>query len=95
VITGCNQWDSGLDVVVEGTAARVTDDAVLSRVASVFASKWDGRWQYIARDGCFRDPDGSGEVTVFSVTPVKVFAHAKGDPFGATRHVFREDGQGG
>jgi hypothetical protein len=25
---------------------------------------------------------------VFSVTPVKVFAHAKGDPFGMTRHLF-------
>jgi hypothetical protein len=25
---------------------------------------------------------------VFSVTPVKVFAHAKGDPFGATTHRF-------
>jgi hypothetical protein len=25
---------------------------------------------------------------VFSVTPAKVFAHSKGDPFGATRHKF-------
>jgi hypothetical protein len=29
----------------------------------------------------------------FSVTPAKVFAHAKGDPFGATTHKFRRDGQ--
>ncbi len=86
--TGCNRWDSGLDVVVEGVATRVTDDAVLGRVAAAFANKWDGRWQYIARDGCFRSPDGGGGATVFSVTPSKVFAHAKGDPFGATRHVF-------
>jgi hypothetical protein len=40
------------------------------------------------RGGCFRDPDGSGEAMVFSVTPAKVFAHAKGDPFGATTHRF-------
>jgi general stress protein 26 len=93
--TGCNRWDSGLDLVVEGDAVRMTDDAVLSRVADAFAAKWDGRWQYIARDGCFRSPGGSGEATVFSVTPVKVFAHAKGDPFGATRHMFRRDGQSG
>jgi hypothetical protein len=86
--TGCNRWDQGLDIVVEGVAARVTDDAVLSRVAPVFTSKWDGRWQFIARDGCFRDDEGRGEATVFSVTPVKVFAHAKGDPFGATTHKF-------
>jgi general stress protein 26 len=49
--TGCNCWDSGLDLVVEGEARRVTDDAVLSRVAEVFASKWDGRWEYAASDG--------------------------------------------
>jgi hypothetical protein len=30
---------------------------------------------------------------VFSVTPSKVFAHAKGDPFGATSHRFRRGGQ--
>jgi hypothetical protein len=28
--TGCNQWDRGLDVVVEGDAVQVTDDAVLA-----------------------------------------------------------------
>jgi hypothetical protein len=25
---------------------------------------------------------------VFSVRPLKVFAHAKGEPFGETRHTF-------
>jgi hypothetical protein len=90
--TGCNRWDQGLDVVVEGDATQVTDDAVLSRVAGAFAAKWDGRWQFTARDGAFRGPDGSGEAMVFSVTPVKVFAHAKGDPFGATAHRFKRGG---
>jgi hypothetical protein len=93
--TGCNRWDSGLDIVVEGDAVRVSDDAVLSRVAEAFASKWDGRWKFVARDGCFRDPGGSGEAMVFSITPTKVWAHAKGDPFGSTRHVFRRNGQTG
>jgi general stress protein 26 len=86
--TGCSRWDQGLDVVVEGDAVQVTDDTVLERVAGAFTARWDGRWQFIARGGCFRGPDGSGEAMVFSVTPVKVFAHAKGDPFGATRHRF-------
>jgi general stress protein 26 len=86
--TGCNRWDQGLDVVLEGDAVRVTDDAVLAQAAREFRSKWDGRWQFTARDGRFRGSDGSGEAMVFSVTPVKVFAHAKGDPFGATRHSF-------
>ena len=88
--TGCNRWDGGLDVVVEGDAVQVTDDAVLGRVAGAFAAKWDGRWRWTARDGCFRDADsGADEAMVFSVTPAKVFAHAKGDPFGATTHRFR------
>jgi hypothetical protein len=52
--TGCNRWDQGLDAVVEGEAVIVTDDATLSRVAAAFASGWDGRWQYVARDGAFR-----------------------------------------
>jgi len=86
--TGCNRWDGGIDVVVEGDAVQVTDDVVLGRVAGAFTAKWDGRWQFNARDGAFRGSDGSGEALVFSVTPVKVFAHAKGDPFGATTHKF-------
>jgi nitroimidazol reductase NimA-like FMN-containing flavoprotein (pyridoxamine 5'-phosphate oxidase superfamily) len=86
--TGCNRWDGGLDVVVEGEAVPVTDDAVLGRVAEAFTAKWDGRWRWIARGGCFRGDDGEGEAMVFSVTPAKVFAHAKGDPFGATTHRF-------
>ena len=86
--TGCNRWDVGVDLVVEGDAVRVTDDVVLGRVAAAFTARWDGRWQFTARDGCFRGSDGSGEAMVFAVTPAKVFAHAKGDPFGATTHRF-------
>ncbi len=86
--TGCAQWDRGLDVVVEGEAVRVTDDAVLARAAAAFTGKWDGRWKWTARDGAFRGEGGEGEALVFSVTPTRVFAHAKGDPFGVTTHRF-------
>jgi nitroimidazol reductase NimA-like FMN-containing flavoprotein (pyridoxamine 5'-phosphate oxidase superfamily) len=87
--TGCAQWDRGLDVVVEGDAVQVTDDAALERAAAAFRPKWDGRWQWTARDGAFRDADsGQGEALVFAVQPVRVFAHDKGDPFGATTHRF-------
>jgi general stress protein 26 len=88
LITGCNHWDHGLDVVVEGDATHITDDLVLARVAEAFAAKWDGRWQWTARDGAFRDAGGHAEAIVFFVRPVKVFAHSKGDPFGETRHRF-------
>jgi len=88
LITGCNSWDRGVDVVIEGEAAQVTDDAELSKLAAAFAAKWDGRWQFTGQRGAFRDLEGNGEAMVFSVTPAKVWAHAKGDPFGATRHKF-------
>lgn len=87
--TGCNGWDGGLDVMVEGVALRVTDDAVLERLASVWATKWDGRWQLTAHDGCLHNVNAHDWLShAYSVTPAKVFAHAKGDPFAATTHKF-------
>jgi nitroimidazol reductase NimA-like FMN-containing flavoprotein (pyridoxamine 5'-phosphate oxidase superfamily) len=84
--TGCAQWERGLDVVVEGEAVQVTDNSALKRIAAAFTTKWEGRWQYEARDGSFHH--GGHAAVVFSVKPAKVFAHAKGDPFGATTHKF-------
>jgi nitroimidazol reductase NimA-like FMN-containing flavoprotein (pyridoxamine 5'-phosphate oxidase superfamily) len=84
--TGCAQWEGGLDVVVEGEAVRVTDEAALNRIAAAFTTKWNGRWQYEVADGGFGH--GGHLAIVFSVKPAKVFAHAKGDPFGATTHKF-------
>jgi nitroimidazol reductase NimA-like FMN-containing flavoprotein (pyridoxamine 5'-phosphate oxidase superfamily) len=86
--TGCNTWDHGLDVVVEGEATRVTDDEALRRIATLWAAKWDGRWQWQVRDGAFHDAARTAEAMVFAVRPDKVFAHSKGDPFGETRHKF-------
>jgi nitroimidazol reductase NimA-like FMN-containing flavoprotein (pyridoxamine 5'-phosphate oxidase superfamily) len=85
--TGCNRWEQGLDVVVEGEALPVTDESVLERLAERWTTKWDGRWQYEVRDGCFQHGGGSDLVLVFSVKPVKVLAFAKGT-FGQTRHRF-------
>ncbi len=54
--TGANDWQSGLDVVVEGDAARVTDPHRLERLAAAWAQKWDGRWQYeVSQDGFRHD----------------------------------------
>jgi nitroimidazol reductase NimA-like FMN-containing flavoprotein (pyridoxamine 5'-phosphate oxidase superfamily) len=87
--TGCNSWEHGLDVVVEGPASHVTDEATLTRAAAAFATKWQGMWKFAVRDGRFYNT-GAGDMPceVFSVTPAKVFAHAKGEPFGATTHRF-------
>ena len=83
--TGCNQWERGVDVVVEGDAVQVTDDQMLERLADAWKTKWDGRWQYEARDGSFHH--GSGTALVFSVTPTKILAFGKGT-FSQTRHLF-------
>lgn len=85
--TGCSRWDEGTDVVVEGRAVRVTDEDVLKRLAEAFTTRWDGRWQFRVHDNSFHNPEG-GAAIVFVVRPTKVFAHAKGDPFGATTHKF-------
>ncbi len=87
--TGCDQWDRGLNVVVEGEAIRVTDEDVLRRLAEAWAAKWDGRWQLAVREEGFGNRNANDYPSqVFTVKPVKVFAHAKGDPFGATTHRF-------
>ena len=83
--TGCNLWDRGVDVVVEGDAVQTTDTAVLQRLAEAWRAKWDGRWQYQVRDGSFHHDGGSA--LVFSVVPTKVLAFGKGT-FTHTRHRF-------
>lgn len=87
LVTGCNTWDRGLDVSVEGTAVPVTDDELLRRLAQAWAAKWDGRWQWDVRDGGFHDEGAGGGPVVFRVTPSKVLAFGKGK-FSQTRHVF-------
>jgi general stress protein 26 len=83
--TGCNEWDHGLDVVVEGEARRVTDPAMLRRLAAAWATKWDGSWKFDVADGGFHH-DAGGLALVFAVEPTKVLAFGKG-PFSHTRHV--------
>ena len=84
--TGCNTWDEGTDVVVEGTAARVTDPTTLHRLATAWRTKWTGQWDYtVAADG-FAHRGGS-RVLVYRVRPDKVLAFGKGT-FTHTRHRF-------
>lgn len=83
--TGNNAWKSGLDIVVEGTAERVTDDGRLRHLADRWASKYHGDWQYDVGDGVFHH--GAGTAFVFEVRPTKVIAFAKGE-FAQTRYRF-------
>jgi nitroimidazol reductase NimA-like FMN-containing flavoprotein (pyridoxamine 5'-phosphate oxidase superfamily) len=87
LMSGCNRWDSGLDVVVEGEAVPVTGQDALRRLAEAWTRKWDGSWQYQLGDGCFHHSGSDEPILVFSVRQGKVLAFAKGD-FSHTRHLF-------
>jgi nitroimidazol reductase NimA-like FMN-containing flavoprotein (pyridoxamine 5'-phosphate oxidase superfamily) len=83
--TGCNRWDQGLDVMVEGEARPITDRSTLGRLAAVWAAKWDGRWHFDVTDGGFKHE--AGTALVFAVEPSKVLAFGKGGTFSHTRHL--------
>jgi nitroimidazol reductase NimA-like FMN-containing flavoprotein (pyridoxamine 5'-phosphate oxidase superfamily) len=85
VVTGSNTWQAGLDVVVEGAAARVTGAQNLKALADAFRAKYGNDWDFAADDEVF-DPDGTS-AHVFRVMPTKVLAFAK-SPHGQTRYRF-------
>jgi len=87
--TGCNDWQDGVDIVVEGDARQDQDQALLDDVALAFQSKWDGdSWAFTTHDRQFFHPQGF-QVEIFSVRPTKVLAFAKGT-FGHTVHRFSD-----
>lgn len=86
--TGNNTWAAGLDVVVEGVAVRVTDNAELQRIADAIEAKYGGVWHFDVGDGVFGD--GERTAAVFRIEAAKVLAFAK-DPHGHT--TFRLDGE--
>lgn len=86
--TGCNTWDHGIDVVIEGTATRVTDPATLQRLATAWRTKWTGQWDFaVATDGF--DHQAGGRALVYRVQPDKVLAFGKGT-YSHTRHRFTD-----
>ena len=81
VTTGVNTWKDGLDIVVEGSVARVTGHEPLKQLADAWREKYDGDWDFDNDDEVF-DPQGN-RAHVFRVTPTKVIAFAK-SPHGQT-----------
>jgi len=82
--TGTNRLHTGLDVVVEGTARRVTDTDKLRLVAGLWKSKLD--WSFEVGDGVFGDLEGRVGL-VFRLEPAKVLSFGK-DPYSQTRLHF-------
>jgi general stress protein 26 len=86
VTTGCNAIGEGLDVVVEGDAVLVTDEARLQRLADAWKAKYGDDWHFDVRDGAFHHE--AGRALVFEVAATVVFAFGKGEPFSQTRWRF-------
>jgi nitroimidazol reductase NimA-like FMN-containing flavoprotein (pyridoxamine 5'-phosphate oxidase superfamily) len=86
--TGKNEHWTGVDVVLEGSARRITDDATLRELAAAWTAKFGSFWTYDVADGMFRHADGGGAL-VFRIEPVVAFAFTKGNgKFGQTRYRF-------
>jgi general stress protein 26 len=84
--TGTNTWASGLDVVVEGVAVRITDDAELQQLADTYVAKYGEVWRFEVADGAFRH-SSEDPAPVFRIEPSKVIAFAK-DPHAQTTYRF-------
>lgn len=83
--TGRNLLEEGLDLVIEGEAKRVSDDAKLTRIADAYESKYGSDWHFDVRDGAFQHE--GGEALVFEVAPTTVFGFGKGE-YSQTRWRF-------
>lgn len=84
--TGGNDLDKGLDVVVEGRAEPVTDEAVLAGLADDFAAKYGEVWRFEVREGGFAHENGTA--LVFRVDPVTAFGFGRGEVASQTRWRF-------
>ena len=85
--TGCNKWAEGMDVVVEGTAERISDNGVLQAIADAFESKYGSDWHFDVGDGAF-ESQGEAPAYVFRIEASKVMAFAK-EPHAQTTFRFQ------
>jgi nitroimidazol reductase NimA-like FMN-containing flavoprotein (pyridoxamine 5'-phosphate oxidase superfamily) len=74
--TGAGGWNTGVEVVVEGTATRVTDEDTLRALAGAWYAKYADDWRFAVRDQQFVEESDSGGGTdgarVYRVEPAKV-----------------------
>jgi general stress protein 26 len=89
--TGVNGWNSGKDLVLEGTAERVTDAEALRTLADTWFAKYGDDWQFAVRGDEFIELSNSGGSTgggalVYRVKAAKVIAF--GDGHGQTTYRF-------
>ena len=85
---------TGIDLVIEGVAERVTDDEMLRRLAKRYV---DQGWPATVKDGAFTAPysapsAGPAPWDLYAITPRTIFGVLSDEPGGATRWRFgRQD----
>ncbi|MEU5545397.1 pyridoxamine 5'-phosphate oxidase family protein [Streptomyces sioyaensis] len=83
---GGNDLHAGLDVVVEGEAVQLQDEAVLRRLAELYVEKYGSDWHFDVRGGAFHGQ--GGRALVFRVEPVTAFGFGRGETYSQTRWRF-------
>jgi hypothetical protein len=93
LLVGNGRRLEGLDLVVEGTAARVVEETRLRRLADEWVRKYGEDWRFDVVDGAFRHAadslrgDDPGEAHVFALVPSSVLAFGKGETYSQTRYA--------
>jgi general stress protein 26 len=82
----------GIDLVIEGVAERVTDDATLQRIARRYADEgWPARVEDAAFTYDYSAPSaGPPPWNVYAVAPQAVYGVLTSEPGGATRWRFHD-----
>lgn len=85
--TGCNSIKEGRDLVIEGEAVRVLDEAKLQRIADSYEAKYGNAWRFKVEDAILQGEAGNAAL-VYEVAPITAFGFGKGEPFSQTRWRF-------
>jgi hypothetical protein len=88
VTTGCNSFNEGLDVVLEGDAVRIDDEAKLKRFADQLRAKYGSFFDFQVRDGGLSGGGDDDVAPAFEVVPKRAFGFARGETFSQTRWMF-------
>jgi nitroimidazol reductase NimA-like FMN-containing flavoprotein (pyridoxamine 5'-phosphate oxidase superfamily) len=80
---------NGVDIVAEGDAVKVTDEAKVRRLADAFGASAGG-WHPTVKNGAFwheysAPSAGPPPWDLYEITPETVFGLATAEPYGATR----------
>jgi hypothetical protein len=95
--TGSGSMEDGLDIVLEGTADRVTGRDRLAALADMWVAKYGEVWRFQVwdddgfhhREEADVDHDAVPDIAyVFAIRPERAFAFRKGAVFSQTRYHF-------